>query len=292
MLDDLSPSLLDQTQARLESALQQRDIPTQLREAMSYSLLGGGKRIRALLCYAAGLALEAPMARLVAASSALECLHCYSLIHDDLPAMDDDDLRRGKATSHIRFDEATAILAGDALQALAYDLICSENAFSAEQSRRLCLLLAQSSGGVGMVGGQMLDIQATQQQLDLSALENIHRRKTGALITASVVSGVICSDKIEDDYTKALEGYAHNIGLAFQVVDDILDIESSTAELGKPSGADIELEKSTYPALLGLDASKQLAEKLYQQAIASLAPIGDNKGLLERLANLIVRRNY
>ena len=292
MLDKSSQSLLDQTQQRLKVTLAERDIPKQLRDAMSYSLLSGGKRIRALLCYAAGLALSAPLQRLETASAAIECLHCYSLIHDDLPAMDDDDLRRGKATSHIKFDEATAILAGDALQAIAYDLICSESAFSDKQARQLCLLLAQSSGGVGMVGGQMLDIEATQQQVKLNALENIHRRKTGALISASVVSGAICADTCSEQQLEGLKDYAQNIGLAFQVVDDILDIESTTSELGKPSGADIALEKSTYPALIGIQASKELAQKLYQRAIASLAPIGDNTDLLEKLARLVVHRTY
>lgn len=292
MLDELSQGLVNKTEARLKLAIQERDIPSQLSAAMSYSLLGAGKRIRALLCYAAGQALNAPMQRLECASAALECLHCYSLIHDDLPAMDDDDLRRGKATSHIKFDEATAILAGDALQAIAYDLICSDPVFNDTQARKLCNLLAQSSGAVGMVGGQMLDILATQEKLELTALENVHRRKTGALISAAVVSGALCSDNPAQDQIDALGEYGECIGLAFQVVDDILDIESSTAELGKPSGADIALEKSTYPALIGLDASKQLAEKLYQQAIASLAPIGDNSDLLKNLATLIIHRRY
>jgi len=258
---------------------------------MRYSTLSNGKRFRGLLVYASGIAVEAPISRLDAVAAALECIHAYSLIHDDLPAMDDDDLRRGQATAHIEFDEATAILAGDALQALAFELISSESSgLSDAQARRICLNLAQSSGRVGMVGGQMLDIDATDNRLSRSALENLHRRKTGALINAAVICGALCSDTVSEAQLTKLKQYADNVGLAFQVVDDILDIESSTEELGKPNGSDLEMGKSTYPALIGLQESKKLATKLYKDSIVSIASIGDNTRLLEDLSELVVKR--
>ncbi|MFT6409010.1 MAG: geranylgeranyl pyrophosphate synthase [Arenicella sp.] len=275
----------------LEACLDNADVPERLRAAMRYSTLSGGKRFRALLVYASGLAVDAPLARLDAVAAALECIHAYSLIHDDLPAMDDDDLRRGQATSHIKYDEATAILAGDALQTLAFELIASASSeLTDAQARRICLKLAQSSGQTGMVGGQILDIQATEGQLSLGELEDVHRRKTGALINAAVICGALCSDYSTESQLENLSNYANNLGLAFQVVDDILDIESSTEELGKPSGSDIEMGKSTYPALIGLQESKKLAQNLYQESIVSIAAISDNTLLLEDLAKLVVER--
>ena len=291
---------IKQYQARIENVLDQAlassshrsDTPIRLLEAMRYSTLDGGKRVRALLVYAAGIALNAPLSRLDSVAAALECIHSYSLIHDDLPAMDDDDLRRGKATNHKQFDEATAILAGDALFTLAFDLI---NAPSSElndsQARNISHTLSQCAGPNGMVGGQMLDILATQQSLSLAELENVHRCKTGALIRAAVVCGALCSESNNQQTIDKLTVYANNIGLAFQVVDDVLDIESSTEELGKTSGADQILGKSTYPALIGLAESKKLAQNLYQEAIASIASISDNTVLLEDLAALVVNRN-
>lgn len=278
-------------QAILESSLSNADVPERLRLAMRYSTLSGGKRFRALLVYAAGLAVGAPLNRLDSVAAALECIHAYSLIHDDLPAMDDDDLRRGLPTNHIEFDDATAILAGDALQTLAFELIASPlSELNDAQARRICLKLAHSSGQSGMVGGQMLDIDATDKQLNRQALENVHRRKTGALINAAAVCGALCSDVVTEHQLNELNNYANSLGLAFQVVDDILDIESSTEELGKPSGSDIEMGKSTYPALIGLQESKKLATNLYQESIVSIASIGDNTQLLEDLAELVVKR--
>ncbi len=278
-------------QAVLDTKLNNLDVPERLRLAMRYSTLSSGKRFRALLVYAAGMAVDAPLPRLDAVAAALECIHAYSLIHDDLPAMDNDDLRRGLPTSHIEFDEATAILAGDALQTLAFELIASQSSqLSDGQARSICLKLAQSSGQVGMVGGQMLDIEATDKQLTRAALENVHRRKTGALINAAVVCGALCSDTVTDQQLIDLNSYANSLGLAFQVVDDILDIESSTEELGKPSGSDVEKGKSTYPALIGLHESKKLASNLYQESIVSIASIGDNTQLLKDLAKLVVER--
>jgi len=278
-------------QAVLESSLNNVEVPERLRLAMRYSTLSEGKRFRALLVYAAGLAVNAPVNRLDGVAAAIECIHAYSLIHDDLPAMDDDDLRRGQPTSHIKFDEATAILAGDALQTLAFELIADPSSgLSDKQARHISLKLAQSSGQTGMVGGQMLDIQATDRQLDRENLENVHRRKTGALINASVITGALCSDSVSEVQLSELSNYADKLGLAFQVVDDILDIESSTEELGKPSGSDIDMKKSTYPALIGLQESKKLATNLYKESIVSIASIGDNTQLLEDLAELVVKR--
>lgn len=274
----------------------ENSVPERLSEAMRYSTLAGGKRFRALLVYAAGLAVDAPLARLDSVASAFECMHAYSLIHDDLPAMDNDNLRRGKATNHIQFDEATAILAGDALQTLAFQLISDKGSgLSDAQCRAISHELAISSGSMGMVGGQMLDILATNNletnnELSISQLEDVHRRKTGALIRAAVVCGGLCSDYTNEPKQNSLEQYANNVGLAFQVIDDILDIESSTEQLGKTSGSDQALGKATYPALLGIAKSKKLVEDLYQQAIVSLASISDNTSLLADLATLVVKR--
>lgn len=290
-MNELMREYQTRNQTQLESALSNDDIPEHLCAAMRYSTLAGGKRFRALLVYASGLALNAPLKRLDPVAAALECIHAYSLIHDDLPAMDDDELRRGQATNHIKFDEATAILAGDALQTLAFELIASnKSGLTDKQARSISLKLAQSAGGAGMVGGQVLDILATEKNLERSALEDIHRRKTGALINAAVICGALCSDNATPEQLSALSDYANKLGLAFQVMDDVLDIESSTQELGKPSGSDQALGKSTYPALIGLSESKKLATNLYQESIVSIASISDNTRLLEDLAELVVNR--
>lgn len=279
--------------AALERALDDANVPERLRLAMQHSTLAGGKRLRAQLVYAAGVALGAPLARLDAVAAALECMHAYSLIHDDLPAMDDDDLRRGKPTAHIQFDEATAILAGDGLQSLAFELINSpQSELSDQQARQITFSLAQAAGPVGMVGGQMLDILATGNTLLQADLENMHQRKTGALIKAAVLCGALCAEKVATEQLEALSRYADYLGLAFQVIDDVLDIEASTETLGKPSGADLALQKSTYPALLGLEESKDFAQTLYQQAIESIATIGDNNAHLLALATLVVNRSH
>lgn len=290
-MNNLMREYQSRTQKVLDRALSDLDVPERLRHSMRYSTLSAGKRFRALLVYASGLAVDAPLSRLDSVAAALECVHAYSLIHDDLPAMDDDDLRRGQKTNHIEFDEATAILAGDALQALAFELINNDQSTLTDaQTRKISLTLAQSAGPSGMVGGQMLDIEATEQSLSREQLENVHRRKTGALINAAVVCGALCGDNNNQEQLNKLSVYANKIGLAFQVVDDVLDIESSTEELGKPSGSDLEMGKSTYPALIGLEASKQLAENLYQESIVSIASISDNTQLLEDLAKLVVKR--
>lgn len=277
----------------LEEVLSNNNVPPRLLEAMRYATLTGGKRFRALLVYASGAAVDAPQNRLDAVAAAIECIHSYSLIHDDLPAMDDDDLRRGRATTHIAFDEATAILAGDALQSLAFETINSEvSNLNDHQCRLIIRKLSKCAGQVGMVGGQMLDIEGTGTSSSRSQLEDIHRRKTGALIEAAVLCGALCSDSVNDLDLDNLLIYSKNIGLAYQVIDDILDIESSTEILGKPSGSDTAQNKSTYPALIGLEASKELAQNLYQSAIASAATIGDNSEHLIELAALVVNRNH
>ena len=288
-------------QTVLDTALSNANVPPRLQQAMRYSTLSAGKRARAMLVYAAGEAMSVPIAKLDPIAAALECIHAYSLIHDDLPAMDNDELRRGLATNHIEFDEATAILAGDALQTLAFELINGpDSALSNAQCRIISHTLSVSAGAQGMVGGQILDILATKQagklpsdqqhNLSLAQMEDMHQRKTGALISAAVLCGAYASDALSPAQQQAFEHYAAAIGLAFQVVDDVLDIESTTEQLGKTSGADQALGKSTYPAMIGLAESKKLAEKLYHEAIASLSAISDNTSLLKDLAELIVRR--
>ncbi|HAU68848.1 MAG TPA: geranyl transferase [Gammaproteobacteria bacterium] len=284
-------------EAFLKRTLDESEVPERLREAMGYSLLSAGKRIRGLLVYATGDALAAPLDLLTPTAAALECIHAYSLIHDDLPAMDDDDLRRGKPSNHIEFDEATAILAGDALLTLAFELISStEHPFKAEQSVRIMQQLAVSAGRSGMVGGQMLDIQATGKQVSLEHLQSIHSAKTGALIKASVLCGAYCgadaNTASSGSALTALNLYADNIGLAFQIMDDILDETSDTKTLGKQAGADRALDKSTYPQLLGLQESRALAEKLLQEALESIEPISDNTDPLKHLAERVVTRVY
>ena len=298
----------DRIENYLDQILSELLAPARLKESMRYSTLSSGKRIRSLLVYAAGAAVDAELDRLDRVAAAIECIHAYSLIHDDLPAMDDDDLRRGLPTNHIKYDEATAILAGDALQTLAFELLTDEQApFTDKQSRQLVSTLAKSAGANGMVGGQSLDMLAMDCDLELSDLENIHKKKTGALITASVICGALCSEHTCEHTLSNLKRYAEAIGLAFQVVDDVLDITSSTEELGKTSGADVALGKSTYPALIGLDNSKNLATKLYQVSMDCLQAISDNRGLtksdqldkknsklelLAEIAELIVQRTH
>ena len=284
-------------QSRIEVVLKREltnsDIPSRLLQAMNYSTLNGGKRIRALLVYAAGEAVQAPLEQLDNIAAAIECIHSYSLIHDDLPAMDDDDLRRGKPTNHKQFDEATAILAGDALLTFAFELINNRDSnLSDTQARKISAILSESAGAIGMVGGQILDIQATGKELTQAQLEDMHRRKTGALIRAAAMCGGLCieSGNLNKEIAEKLESYANNIGLAFQVVDDILDIEASTEELGKTSGADIDLGKVTYPSLIGLDASKQLAKNLYNESIKNIHEIGENTELLSQIAELVISR--
>ena len=262
-----------------------------LRDAMKYGLLLGGKRVRPFLVYATGKMLGAEMLALDYAAAAIESIHAYSLIHDDLPAMDNDELRRGQPTCHIAFDEATAILAGDALQAFAFEILTEAPSLSAEQKLQLVKVLAQASGVQGMCLGQSLDLISEHKQVNLDELELIHRNKTGALLTVALKMGFICSPHFENkELEQQLERYSQAIGLAFQVQDDILDIEGDSAEIGKPVGSDLGLDKSTYPKLLGLEGAKQKAQELYQTALHELDNLPFDTTALRALAEFIVNR--
>ncbi|MDV3441909.1 (2E,6E)-farnesyl diphosphate synthase [Pseudomonas otitidis] len=284
-------------QARVDAALETLfDAPTneldRLYQAMRYSVTNGGKRVRPLLVYAACEALGGNLDQADGAACAVELIHAYSLVHDDLPAMDDDDLRRGKPTTHKAFDEACAILAGDGLQALAFEVLADRRRNPQDGDTRLAMItaLAQASGPAGMVGGQAIDLGSVGIRLDQAALETMHRHKTGALIEASVRLGALASGRADDTLLRALQVYARAVGLAFQVQDDILDVESDTATLGKTQGKDQAADKPTYPALLGLDAAKDYALELRDQALHALRPLGEAAEPLRALARYIVER--
>lgn len=282
----------DRVDGALEASIPDADDPTQLLAAMRYSLLNGGKRVRPILAYAAAIAInpETPLAIIDPIAAALECLHAYSLVHDDLPAMDDDDLRRGKPTCHIAFNEATAILAGDGLQTLAFSLICKTTLPPPVQIE-LVRLLAEGSGFRGMVLGQAIDLAAVNQQLNLTQLETMHTHKTGALIRASVAMGATAVGA-SDAQLSALNTYARAIGLAFQVQDDILDVTADTATLGKQQGADIARNKPTYVSLLGLEGARAKARELHHEAINALVIFDQRADYLRQLAGYIVDRTH
>lgn len=269
------------------------EAPVNLHSAMHYAVLGEGKRIRPVLVYAAGESLGVEIKSLNGPACAVEMIHAYSLIHDDLPAMDDDDLRRGRPTCHMAFDEATAILAGDALQALAFHVLAEDSniAVNAEQRLKMINTLAIASGSIGMAGGQGIDLDAVGKSLTLEQLQNMHVRKTGALIRASVELGALSCQSVREDQLKHLSQYAHCIGLAFQIQDDILDIESDTETLGKPQGSDIARNKPTYPNLLGLDGAKKAAKDLHQEALDNLSGFDSKADTLRLIADYIVQRN-
>jgi len=268
--------------------------PAKLHRAMRYAVLNGGKRVRPLLAYATTELLQLNPQQVDTIACAIELIHCYSMVHDDLPAMDDDDLRRGQPTVHKAFDEATAILVGDALQALAFEIIACDPLLTEDAEARACMLacLAKSAGSVGMCGGQALDIEAESRQLDLTELETIHKLKTGQLIRAAVIMPCYLDREHMQTTIPALEEYAHCVGLAFQVRDDILDIEGDTEVIGKTQGSDVVNEKATYPALLGLAKAKQLAEDLYTRALTSLEPFNQHAAPLKWLAEFIVKRDH
>ncbi|MCP4008721.1 MAG: geranyl transferase [Proteobacteria bacterium] len=264
-----------------------------LGKAMRYSTLNGGKRFRAMLVYASGACFGASTRSLDAPAVALELIHAYSLVHDDLPAMDDDDLRRGRASCHIEFDEATAILVGDALQSFAFDLLAEQSKFlNATQQLKMVRQLAAASGIAGMAGGQSLDIFATGQTLDQASLQVIHEKKTGALIRAALHLGALAAPDISDRDLSIIDEYGRLIGLAFQVVDDILDQTQTSKQLGKQSGADTAMDKNTYPALLGLTASQQYADQLVQSAQQSLVKLGRDTDFLHQLAEFTRFRDH
>ena len=268
--------------------------PGDLHRAMRYAVLGGGKRIRPVLVYSAGAAVGAEPDTLDGSACAVEFIHAYSLIHDDLPAMDDDDLRHGRPTCHKAFGEALAILAGDALQALAFQVLGQDTAMMSDPAIRLRMvsLLAQAAGSRGMAGGQAIDLAAVGRELSLAELENMHIHKTGALIRASVLLGALSRPEVEPAALERLDRYAKCVGLAFQIRDDILDVIGDTATLGKTQGADRALNKPTYPELLGLDGAREHARALCQDALASLEPLGAEAEPLRWIARYIVERAY
>ena len=264
-------------------------LPAQLHEAMRYTTLDGGKRVRPLLVFAGGALVDADPALLARAASAIEMIHVYSLVHDDMPCMDDDALRRGKPTVHVRFDEATALLVGDALQAQAFSVL-SESGGDAARTLAMVRLLANAAGSSGMCGGQAIDLASIGKPLSLPELEQMHRLKTGALLRASIFLGALCGKPLTADEEAALETYSNAIGLAFQVVDDILDATADSTVLGKTAGKDAADNKPTYVSILGLEPSRQLAENLRRDAHAALVSFGDRAERLRQLADLIVLR--
>jgi len=297
---DRFQTYLEKCQQRVDAALDRylplNDPPEHnLAEAIRYAVIGGGgKRIRPVMVYAAGEAMGVPYEVLDVPACAVEMIHAYSLIHDDLPAMDNDDLRRGRPTCHKAFDEATAILAGDALQAMAYEILTDESLTTLTDKRRIHMLklLTQASGAHGMAGGQAVDLASVGKTLDLEQLENMHQLKTGALIKASILLGAICSPGISDAEIEMLENYSHCIGLSFQIQDDILDVIGSTETLGKPQGSDQAQMKPTYPAILGIEASRQRAKEQHNLAMQHLEPMGKKVDTLRQLSAYIIEREF
>jgi farnesyl diphosphate synthase len=279
----------------LESCLPSADrVPQRLHSALRYSALGTGKRLRPILVYATGEALGAPLERLDAPAAAVELIHAYSLVHDDLPAMDDDDLRRGRPTCHRAFDEGTAILAGDALQVLAFRILAAAAMTDGETGThtRMIDLLADASGTDGMAGGQALDLAAVGRVLSVEELEEIHRRKTGALIRASVLMAAMAANETDAQRQARLDHYARALGLAFQIQDDILDVEGDAAMLGKPTGADRAKDKPTYPSVAGMDAAKRRCRELHAHAVGALEDFGPGAEHLRWLADFVIERDF
>ncbi len=276
---------------RLDAALPQSSIdPCRLHEAMRYAVLNGGKRVRPLLVYAAGECLGVDAAFLDAPAVAIELIHAFSLVHDDLPAMDDDDLRRGKPTVHIKYDEATAILAADALQPLAFSVLSQQERVPAAVKIGLVHLIATACGSTGMTGGQSIDLAAEGSSMSAEALEVMYSLKTGALIHAAVMSACLLREDLSETDTRAIDAFGRAIGLAFQIKDDILDIEGETHVIGKQAGADERLGKATYPGLFGLDQSRRRCNELLDGALQHLQRFGDEATPLKWLARFIVER--
>lgn len=292
-LADTTQTWITRIETKLDAVLPAADKPPHgLHEAMRYSVLGGGKRIRPLLVYATGLSLEADIHRLDAPAAAIELMHAFSLVHDDLPAMDDDDLRRGRLTTHKAFDEATAILAADALQPLAFKVLATDPDLQVEPATRLQLiaLLADACGSLGMTGGQSIDLSSEGRQLTAAQLEHMYKLKTGCLLEASVLAGAYAANA--DAATLArLRAYIDKLGLAFQIRDDVLDIEGATEVIGKQQGADIERHKATWPALFGMEAAKQKSSELLSGALDEIGPLGAAAEPLRDIARYIVSRS-
>lgn len=267
--------------------------PVELHRAMRYAVLGGGKRLRPLLVYAAGYALDGELEALDGAACAVEYIHAYSLVHDDLPAMDDDDLRRGRPTCHIVYGEAMAILAGDALQALAFEILAVDHGGIDSQTRlRMLQVLGLACGAEGMAGGQAFDLAAVGRKLDLPELERMHAYKTGALIRASVTLGALASGCTDATLLAAFDRYGHAVGLAFQVRDDILDVEGDAATLGKTAGKDAAADKPTFPSIIGMAASRARLDELIAEAMDAVAGLGERGELLRELARYAVARQH
>jgi geranylgeranyl pyrophosphate synthase len=284
---------------RMEHALaarlpQPHVLPARLHEAMRYSVLGGGKRIRPALLFAAARAVGLSEDDVEAAACAIELVHVYSLVHDDLPAMDNDDLRRGRPTCHRAYDEATALLVGDALQPLAFQLLASDPKLPASPAIRLRLIdmLAQAIGTFGMAGGQAIDLAAQGTRPDIGEVEDMHARKTGAVIRASVLMAAECSVPLSAELYAALNCFATAVGLAFQIQDDLLDVTGDVSTLGKATGADSERAKPTHPAIIGIPASQQRVRHLHAQAINALTPFGDRAESLRSLAHWLLSRRH
>lgn len=286
-----------EVQARVEEALDAflppaDRVPHKLHEAMRYTTLGGGKRVRPLLAYAAGALFDADPQAVARVASAVEMIHVYSLVHDDMPCMDDDALRRGKPTVHVAYDEATALLVGDTLQAQAFEVVASLDAAAVPPARQLTMvrLLAQAAGSNGMCGGQAIDLDSVGLSLTREQLERMHQLKTGAMLRVSVLLGALAGRDLATHELEALDAYSAAVGLAFQVVDDVLDATADSATLGKTAGKDAADNKPTYVSILGLEPSRALAEQLRRDAHEALAPFGDKAQRLRELADLIVQR--
>lgn len=290
---------LQKRKQRVELFLQQQlaTLPIndqKLLDAMGYGLLQGGKRMRPYLVYTIGALVDAPEHDLDAPAGAIECMHSYSLIHDDLPAMDNDELRRGLPTVHVKYGEDTAILAGDSLQSLAFDLLANHQYHQVDSKSVVAMIqqLSRLSGYDGMCGGQAIDLASTDKAISVEQLEQMHRLKTGALIRCSVAMASYCSNAFSDKDRRLLNDFAHNIGLAFQIHDDILDVEGDTHTLGKPKGSDQQANKSTYVSLLGLQQAKHKAKSLYLQSLDALQQLPYDTQLLEAFASYVVQRNH
>lgn len=298
-LPDAFGAQLESWRVRMEHALAARlpaatTVPARLHEAMRYSVLGGGKRIRPALLFAAARTLGLTEDQVEAAACAIELIHVYSLVHDDLPAMDDDDLRRGRPTCHKAFDEATAVLVGDALQPLAFQLIARDPALPASPAIRLALIdmLSEASGTFGMAGGQAIDLAVQGQQPNIEQVEDMHARKTGAVIRASVLMAAECVPHLDSRLYAALNDFATAIGLAFQIQDDLLDVLGDVSTLGKATGADQQRDKPTHPAIIGIEASQERVNLLHRKALEALGPFGESAAPLRSLANWLLSRRY
>jgi geranylgeranyl pyrophosphate synthase len=296
---DAFAAQLEAWRKRMEAALEARlpgpdVVPSRLHEAMRYSVLGGGKRIRPALVFATARTLGLDEKEVEAAACAIELVHVYSLVHDDLPAMDDDDLRRGRPTCHKAFDEATAVLVGDALQTLAFQVLARDPGLPASAAIRLRLvdLLAEASGTFGMAGGQAIDLAVQGKRLDVAQVEEMHARKTGALIRVSIMMAAACAPALDAWLHDALGQFADPIGLAFQIQDDLLDLLGDVSTLGKATGADSERGKPTHPAIIGIPASQERVRLLHAQALAALTPFGPRAEPLRALAGWLLARSY